>query len=180
MDENGYCTVKNGLIKSRGLYILNKKPHETSISDICRKAVQSIPAFISLPTHDNVSFGQKAYYDWADGLLNDENMGNLNDDPYKGFLWRGHNAPWINALTCECHMRFFYDRIAEQSGLSEAGKVKEIYTKIYENLPEIQRIHGGDFFATIGEISKPEVRKELAIVLRRMGDLHKGLLELFA
>lgn len=77
-------------------------------------------------------------------------------------------------------MRFFYDRIAEQSGLSEAGKVKEIYTKIYENLPEIQRIHGGDFFATIGEISKPEVRKELAIVLRRMGDLHKGLLELFA
>jgi len=179
VDENGYCTVKDGLSKSSGLYILNKKLHIKSIPDICSQAIQSIPAFISLPTHDGVSFGQKAYYDWADGLLNDENMANLSDDPYKGFLWQGHNAPWINALTCECHMRFFYDRIAEQSGLPQAGKVKEIYTRIYKNLPEIQQIHGDDFFATINVITKPEVRKKLAIVLRRMGDLHNELFKLF-
>jgi len=180
-DENGYCTVKNGLDKSSGLYILNEKLQETSISDICRNAILSIPAFISLPAHDGVSFGQKAYYDWADGLLNDENMKNLSDDPYKGFLWQGHNAPWINALTCECHMRVcgYYDRISELSGLPEAVKAKEVYAKIYESLPEIQRIHGGEFFATVSVISKPEVRKELAAVLRRMGDLHNDLFDLF-
>ena len=138
----------------------------------------SIPAYISLPPYDEISFGQKAYYAWADALLNNDNMNNLNDDPYKGFLWRGHNAPWINALTCECHMRFFYDRIAEQSKLPGVFKVKEIYTKIYENLPEIQRIHGGEFFAAVSVISKRKTREELAAVLRRMGELHNELFEL--
>ena len=179
VDENGYCTVKNGLNKSSGLYIINKKLHDITVSEICRRAIKSIPALISLPLYNGISFGQKAYYDWADRLIDDNNMKNLCDDPYKGFLWQGHNAPWINALTCECHMRVFYDRIAELSGLSEAPKVKEIYTRIYENLPEIQRIHGGDFFAAVSVISKPETRKELAAVLCRMGDLHNELFKLF-
>ena len=64
-------------------------------------------------------------------------------------------------------------------GLPEAVKAKELYAKIYESLPEIQRIHGGEFFATVSVISKPEVRKELAAVLRRMGDLHNDLFDLF-
>jgi len=38
-----------------------------------------------------------------------------------------------------------YGITAELSGLQDAHRVKEIYAKIYENLPEIQRIHGGDF-----------------------------------
>ena len=63
--------------------------------------------------------------------------------------------------------------------MPEAAKIKEIYAKIYENLPEIQKIHGGDFFATAGVISKPEVRKELSVVLRHMGDLHSGLFDIF-
>jgi hypothetical protein len=179
VDEYGYCTVKDGLIYSSGLYILNKKIHETIVPEICRKAIKSIPAFISLPSYNGISLGQKAYYDWADGLLDDKNIDNLSDDPYKGFLWQRHNAPWINALTCEYHMRLFYDRIAELSGLPEASKVKEIYMKIYEYLPMIQRIHGGSFFAAVSVISKPEARKELASVLRCMGDLHNGLFELF-
>ena len=71
-----------------------------------------------------------------------------------------------------------YGITAELSGLQDAHRVKEIYAKIYENLPEIQRIHGGDFFASVDIITKRTTREELAIVLRHMGELHNELFEL--
>lgn len=175
VDENGYCTAKSGLKMSGGLYILERKIYDSAISDICRKAIQSIPVFVSLSAYRGVSFGQKAYYDWADGLLHDENIEKIEDDPYKGFLWWGHNAPWINALTCECHMRMFFDKIGEWSGLPEAPRVKEIYARIYDNLPKIQKLHGGDFFAAPEVIKQSDRRKKLAAVLNHMGDLHNEL-----
>ena len=179
-DKNGYCTIEGGLKKSKGLYIIGEKYQDISISDCIKRSILSIPIFISLPPLDAVSFGQQAYYDWADGLLDEKNMDRIETDPYQGFLWEGHHAPWIVALTNECHLRIEYDHIIQQcSDFSVSGKVKEIYTIIYEDLPMIQKLHGGEFFATIDVIKKLEVRKELATVLRKMGDLHNKLFELF-
>jgi len=59
-------------------------------------------------------------------------------------------------------------------------KIKEIYTKIHADLGRMQELHGGDFDADREVISGREVREELAGILRRMGDLHSELIELFA
>ena len=178
-DKQGYCTVKNGLAGSGGLYILGEKQHTMDVPDLYRQAIHAIPPLITMPARYGTSFGKQAFYDWADGLLDDGNIENLSDDPYAGFLWHGHHGPWIVALTNECYMRVYFDKVIEACGLPEAAAVKGVYTKIYANLPELQKLHGGDFFATNEVIAKREVREELAAILRHMGDLHNELLELF-
>lgn len=179
VEENGYCTVKSGLIGSDGLYILHKKLYTPVISDIYRQAIFSIPAFITLPSFNGISLGQQAFYDWADNMLKNENFENLSENPFEGFLWEGHHAPWINAWTNEVYMRVCFDKVIAECGLPQAIKVKEIYAKIYADLPQIQKLHGGDFFAANNIINKPDVRKSIASILRNMGDVHNELFELF-
>jgi len=179
-DKSGYITVKDGLAGSDGLYILGEKQHEINYAQLYKQALQTIPALITQPAYHGVSFGQQAYYDWADAMLDDANFADLPDDFYAGFLWKGYQAPWIAALTNECYIRRFFDQVIAECQLPEAVKVKEIYTKIHANLFKMQELHGGDFDPDREVISKPELREELAGILRHMGDLHNELLELFA
>jgi len=190
-DEHGYCAIKDTLAGSDGLYILGDKQREIDPAELFKQAVHAIPSLVTMPSRDGVSFGRQAYYDWADGLLDDANWGNTGadtesgGDPFEGFLWRGHHAPWIAALTNECYMRLYFGRMAEffdesKTGESlEAAKVRDVYMKIHARLPEIQKLHGGQLFADRAVTAKPEVRKELAAILREMGDLHGELLALF-
>ena len=184
VDEHGYCAIKDGLKGSHGLYILGEKQNAVAVADAYRKAVRSIPAFVSLPPSKNapfggnplygetIFFGQQAFYAWADAMMKDENFDNGN-------LWGVHSGPWIQLLTNEFYMRNFFDGVINASGLREAEKVKEIYTKIFAFCPDIQRLHGGDLFPDKEVISQPETRKEIAAILRNMGDLHNELFELF-
>ena len=179
-DKSGYIVIKDGLSGSDGLYILNEKQQKMDIAQLYQEAFRAIPSLITMPAHNGVSFGQQAYYDWADAMLDDGNFMGLPEDFYEGFLWKGYMAPWIVALTNECYIRRFFDQVIAECGLPEAERVKEIYTCIYADLLKFQELHGGDFDADREAISKPGVRREIAGMLRHMGDLHSELLELFS
>ena len=170
-DEHGYCAIKDGLKGSSGLYILGEKQEAVKPADAYRKAVRSIPAFVSLPATDNAAFGQQAFYKWADAMLKDGALDLEN--------WGVYNGPWIQLLTNEYYMRNFFDRVINASGLPEAKKAREIYMRIYAFCPDIQRLHGGDLFPSREAINRREVREEIAGILRNMGDLHNELLALF-
>jgi len=179
-DKHGYTAIENGLSGSDGLYVLGEKRYETDMAQLYKEAFRAIPGLITMPAYNGVSFGQQAYYDWADAMLDDANFADLRDDPHEGFLWKGYMAPWIVALTNECYIRRFFDQVIAECGLPEAVKVKDIYTRIYADLHRFQELHGGDFDADRTVIARREVREELAGLLRHMGDLHNELLELFA
>ena len=179
-DKHGYIAIENALPGSDGLYILEEKQYKTDMAQLYKEAFRAIPSLITMPACNGVSFGQQAYYDWADAMLDDDNFANLSDNNFDGFLWKGYMAPWIVALTNECYIRRFFDQVIAECGLPEAVKVKEIYTRIYADLLRFQELHGGDFDADRTVIARPEVREELAGLLRHMGDLHNELLELFA
>ncbi|MCL2508651.1 MAG: hypothetical protein FWF05_05700 [Oscillospiraceae bacterium] len=179
-DKSGYTVIENGLPGSDGLYILVEKRQKMDAAQLYKEALYAIPALVSMPNYNGVSFGRQAYYDWAGAMLNDDNFADLSGDFYEGFLWRGYQAPWIAALTNECYIRRFFDQIIAECGLPQAAKVKEIYTRIHAELFKMQELHGGDFDADREVISGREVREELAGILRRMGDLHSELIELFA
>ncbi len=189
-DENGYCAIRDGLKVSDGLYILGAKKNTPELRDIYREAVRAIPAFISLPPAKNisfgepvfyawgnremVSFGQQAFYDWADTLSRDDV--DFTDEKRS---WSSHDGPWVNLLTNEFYMRTFFDRVINISGLREAEKARNIYMRIYAFCPGIQKLHGGDLFSNREVMAKPETRREIAAILRNMGDLHNELFELF-
>jgi len=177
-DKHGYTAIADGLAGSDGLYILHKKQQGPDLAQLYKEALRAIPSLVKMPAHNGVSFGQRAYYDWADALLDDNNFANLADG-FDGFLWHGYMAPWIVALTNECYIRRFFDQVIAESGLPEAAKVKEIYSRIHADLFKMQELHGGDFDAKPEVMAKREVREALAGILRRMGDLHEELLELF-
>jgi len=180
-DKHGYIAIENGLPGSDGLYILGEKQQKKmDMAQVYKEALQAIPSLIAMPAYNRVSFGQQAYYDWADAILDDANFADLPEDQFEGFLWKGYMAPWIVALTNECYIRRFFDQVIAECGLPEAEKVKEIYTKIHADLFRMQELHGGDFDAKPEVISQREVREELAGLLRHMGDLHNELFELFA
>jgi len=179
-DKSGYIAVENGLCGSDGLYLLGEKQGERDMAQVYREAFRAIPALITMSPCNGVSFGLQAYYDWAEAMLDDSNFAGLPADFYEGFLWRGYQAPWIVALTNECYIRRFFDQVIAECGLSEAVKIKEIYTRIYADLLRFQELHGGEFDADRDVIYRREVREELAGLLRGMGDLHGELLELFA
>jgi len=181
VDEHGYCMVKDGVVGSDGLYILGERVCDVEAADLFKQAVRAIPFLVTQPSREGVSFGRQAYYDWADGLLDDAKWANTGGgDPYGGFIWPGHHAPWIVTLTNECYMRLYFGRMAEHFGAGEeATKVRDIYMKIYARIPEIQRIQDSWLFADPAVIAKPEVRKQIAAILREMGDLHGELLALF-
>jgi len=178
-DQHGYLAIENALPGSDGLYILGEKQQKPDMAQLYKEAFRAIPSLISMPAYNGVSFGQQAYYDWADAMLDDANFADLSGDYYDGFLWKGYMAPWIVALTNECYIRRFFDQVIAECGLPEAKQVKEIYTRIHADLFRMQELHGGDFDADRAVISKPEVRRELAGLLRHMGDLHNELFELF-
>ena len=179
-DKHGYIAIKSGLPGSDGLYILDKKQHERDMAQLYKEAFRAIPGLITMPAYNGVAFGRQAYYDWADAMLDDANFAEQPDDQFEGFLWKGYMAPWIVALTNECYIRRFFDQVIVESGLPEAVKVKEIYTKIHADLFKMQELHGGDFDAKPEVVSKRAVREEIAEILRHMGDLHDELFELFA
>ena len=171
-DEHGYFTIKDGLTASEGLYILREKIDAPSVRDAYRAAIYSIPAFVSLPPFRGATFGAQAYYDWADALSRDAGW----DDG--GFVWGHHNAPWVNECTRHYYFRTHFDRVARESGLPVAEKVKAVYAKIFQL--DFQQLHGGDFFATPGVITTPDARRDIANVMRQKADLHNELLALFA
>ena len=180
-DENGYFPVKNGLTMSKGMYIFDKKIRENNLGDITRNAIRTIPAFISIQPQiiddTEVKFGQEAYYAWADTLLDETNF--TDYDAWKKIHHFGYFVPWVTALTCEVHIRLWFDRIAELSEMPEALLVKDIFTRIHAQLSKLQELHGGDFDANYDVIKNPDVRQELAAILRHMGDLHNEVFTLF-
>jgi len=179
-DKSGYVAIEDGLPGSDGLYILGEKQRKMDMAQVYEEAFRAIPSLITMPAYNGTSFGQQAYYAWAGAMLDDANFADLNDDPHKCFLWDGYMQPWIVALTNECYIRRFFDQVIAECGLPEAVKVREIYTRIHADLFRMQELHGGDFGANPEVIARREVREELAGILRHMGDLHSGLLALFA
>jgi len=62
--------------------------------------------------------------------------------------------------------------------LPSAEKVKEVYIKIFQL--DFEKFHGGDFFPRSEVIAKPEVRRDIADVMRQKAGLHNELTALFA
>jgi len=172
-DEHGYIAIKGGLKKSRGLFIVTTKVSDPDIRDVLTKALHSIPAFISRPDMDGYSFGQKAYYDWADGLLMADDF--TDETIRNGIAWKKQDGPFVADQTRGYYFRAHYDRMfagVEDRALVE--KIKDIYTRMGQSSPQPK-----EFFVTREEIADPAMRKSLAEQWRAIGNLHNELFELF-
>ena len=173
-DEYGYIEIKDGLKKSRGLFVLKDKFIEPDINDLLKQALYSIPVLISMPEIDGYSFGQKAYYDWADGLLTDEDF--TEENICSGISWKKQNGPFVANATMGYYFREHYDRVF--SGIKDRELVKKV-KEIYSKMGHVPYPQTKEFFVTNEEIANPEMRKALSEKWRIVGDLHNELFELF-
>jgi hypothetical protein len=167
-DESGYIEIKDGLSKSAGLFIIGEKVASPEYADILRQALNAIPMFISMPDFDACSFGQKAYYDWADMLLDAQ-----VDAKTAAFR---HFGASVTCATIGHYFRAHYNRIIEDlPGYELAVKIKDTYNHVYDVKGPEQK----DYFATAEEMSDPEFRKAMAEWARTVGDRHSEIFALF-
>lgn len=167
-DEYGYIEIKEGLKKSDGLFIIGKKVSSPEYADILKQALNSIPIFISMPDIDERSFGQKAYYDWADMLI-DENVDAKTAEAR-------HFGAAVTCATIGHYFRTHYNKIIEElPEYALAVKIKDTYDHVYNVKGPEQK----EYFATVEELGDPKFRKAMAEWARTVGDRHNELFALF-
>ena len=167
-DENGYIEIKDGLGKSRGLFILGEKISNPEYGAVLKRAFQNIPMFVTRPDKDGFSFGQKAFYDWADMLL-DEGMD----------VGEAQGRNFASSVVYETIAYYFRDHyinlVKDVPDFDLQRKVDAVFLKMQRG----QKPPVKEYFASREEMADTEFRKELAQWARTVGNLHDELLALF-
>jgi len=170
-DENGYIEIKDGLGKSQGLFVLGEKTAEPEVGGIVKRAIQRIPLFVTMPDQQGFSFGQKAFYDWAE-MLEDEGM-DVGEAQGRNF------ASSVVQLTIAHYFRTHYNNLAMAAPDFElAQKVGDVFMKM-QRVPKPKATGMFGMFASHEDMANPEFRRAQAQWARAVGGLHDELLALF-
>lgn len=76
--------------KSNCLLFVGEKKQTPSLAEVYRQTVMNIPAFITRPSANGLSFGKQAFEDWADSFL-DGRYANI-DMSVKDLAWKIHGT----------------------------------------------------------------------------------------
>lgn len=172
LDEYGYSTISNGLATTQGLFFASDKLENTDIRKAYQDAINSIPAFLTLPSaksvwHEMHSFGKTAFEIWADTLEDDSYFENKTDDELNDIRWNLHCSPYC--CVCTSTADDFFKKAAEQyPDLKMAVKLAPLYSKMKQYKDDIWMSQGG-FEPPIDKFRAHEFRAQISDILREMG-----------
>jgi AraC-like DNA-binding protein len=182
IDEYGYSAITNGLDTVNGLFFVGAKIENTDMRQMYQSAIESIPAFLTLPVFESYlggkyAFGKTAFDVWADTLVTDEYFENKTDDELNEICWTLHCAPYCNICTSAAY-DFIKDTAEKYPDLTIAAKLLPLYKKMVEHKDEIWKLHG-DFFPPADKFRTHEFRARIAEILRKMGGICVDILNAF-
>ena len=182
IDEYGYTRITNGLDTTTGLFFVGAKLENPDKRKLYQEALESISTFLTLPPFEGYlggkyAFGKSAFNIWADTLVTDSYFENKTDDELSGICWNLHCSPYCCVCTSAAH-GFIQDITEQYPDLTVAAKLLPLYKKMNDYKDEIWQVHG-DFFPPMDKFRTPEFRRQIADILRKMGDLCDEILMVF-
>lgn len=176
VDDDGYTAISNGLDTTKGLFFLGEPIEKPHMGDIYRRAIEAIPAFLTLPATDAYLFGKDAFYSWADTILEEERFIGKNDDQLNEICWDLHCSPYCNLCTSTAEA--FIRAGAELYEIPLAIKLLPLYEQLTVLRLEIWALHG-DFFPSMDKFRNREFRMMIADRLRQMGNICEDIVKAF-
>jgi len=194
VDADGYSAIVNGLDTTKGLFFVGKKIENHDRTQLCIDAINSIPAFLTLPPSQSYDvgsdkdefvvgkhryvFGKQAFETWAATLLTDEYFENKTDEELGGICWNLHCSPYC--CVCTSSADEWMKKVAEEyPDMALAVKLAPLYKKMRDYRQEIWTLSGG-FYPPMDKFGTHEFRAQIAEVLRRMGGVCDEILSAFA
>lgn len=176
VDDDGYTAIINGLDTTKGLFFLGNSIEEIEMGEVYRRAIEAIPAFLTLPAADNYVFGKEAFHTWADTLLDENRFLGKTDDELSGICWDIHCSPYCNLCTSTAEA--FIRAGAEVYEIPIAKKLLAMYERFTVLRQDIWALHGG-FFPPMDKFKTREFRMSIVEILRQMGSMCDEILRAF-
>ncbi|MHB1456560.1 MAG: cysteine peptidase family C39 domain-containing protein [Armatimonadota bacterium] len=176
VDKDGYTAISHGLEGSRGLFFVGNPIEKPDLHEIYRRVIECIPTFLATPPADGYMFGQEALEKWADTLLDESRFAGKTDDELGGICWDVHCSPYCNICTSAADA--FIETASEVYDIPLTKKLLPHYEKFVQLRKEIWALQDG-FFPPMEKFRTHEFRKEIADILRRMGNICDDILKTF-
>jgi AraC-like DNA-binding protein len=173
LDEFGYSTITNGLDTTKGLFFAGEKLPPVDMLKIYQSVIDAIPTFLTLPPTEGddgmYAFGKTAFETWTKTLETDNYFENKTDDELSGICWNLHCAPYCCVCTSSAY-DFFKGAVEQYPDLAMAATLLPLYKKMQDYKDEIWAIQGG-FYPPMDKFKTHEFRAQIAVILRKMGDV---------
>ena len=181
VDQDGYTAISHGLKGTKGLFFVGNPIEQPDLREIYHRAIENIPAFLTLPPADGYVFGRDAFEKWANTLLDESRFAGKTDDELSGICWNVHCSPYCNICTsaAETYIR----AAAEVYDIALAKKLLPLYEKFMQLRQGIWALHGipeqSDFFPPMDKFRTREFRMQIADILRQLGSVCDEILRIF-
>jgi hypothetical protein len=176
VDDDGYTSILNGLDTTKGLFFVGDAIEKPDLREIYQRALDAIPAFITMPPADGYVFGKEAYRKWADTLLDESRFAGKTDEEWNSLCWELHCSAFCNICTSAAEI--FVRAAAEVYDLALAKILLPHYEKFTLLRKEIGRLHG-NFFPPMDKFKTREFRTKIAAIVQQMGDLCDDIIMAF-
>ncbi|MCL2701089.1 MAG: hypothetical protein FWE88_05285 [Phycisphaerae bacterium] len=193
VDADGYSAIVNGLDTTNGLFFVGKKIENQDRRQVYQDAINSIPAFLTLPPSQSYEvnndkekfvagkhryvFGKQAFETWAATLLADEYFEGKTDEELGGICWNLHCSPYCCVCTSTAYE--WMKKVAEDyPDMAMVAKLVPLYKKMQDHKDEIWALSGG-FYPPMDKFRTHEFRAQIAEVLRRMGGICDEIVQAF-
>ncbi|HML46140.1 MAG TPA: hypothetical protein PKE04_05255, partial [Clostridia bacterium] len=143
VDDDGYTAISDGLNTTQGLFFVGNPIAPPDLREIYRRAVESIPAFWTMPPADGYVFGKAAFEKWADTLLDEHRFADKTDEALSGICWDLHCSPYC--CVCTSAAAIYLRAAAEEYDIALAKRLLPIYEKFTQLRQDIWALHGGFF-----------------------------------
>jgi hypothetical protein len=176
VDDDGYTAITNGLDTTKGLFFVGSPIEQPDMREIYIRALEAIPAFLTMPPANGYVFGKEAFENWADTLLDESRFLGKNDDELSSICWDLHCSPYCNICTSAAEV--FIRAAAEVYDIALAKKLLPLYERFTLLRQEIWVLHG-DFFPPMDMFKTQVFRVKIAEILRRMGNVCNEIMRAF-
>ncbi|MCL2406531.1 MAG: hypothetical protein FWC95_01245 [Defluviitaleaceae bacterium] len=182
IDEHGYTAITNGLDTTNGLFFVGTMLINIDKRQLHKSALESIPTYLTLPVFEGhyggkYAFGKAAFDIWADTLVTEEYFADKADEELSGIWWNLHGAPYCCVCTSTAY-DFIKETAEKYPDITMAAKLLPHYKQMQDYKDEIWKLQDG-FFVQMDKFRRPEVRAQVAEILRKMGGVCVDILNVF-
>lgn len=176
VDGDGYTAITRGLDTTKGLFFVGDPVTLPGLREVYVRAIESIPAFMAMPSADGYVFGKAAFEKWADTLLEENRFTGRTDEELGSICWDLHCSPYC--CVCTSAAEIYIRAAAEVYEIELAKRLLPLYQKFTQLRQEIWALHG-DFFPPMEKFRTRAFRMQIAEILRKMGEVCDEILQVF-
>ncbi len=159
-----------------GLVFAGEKKQAPPLADVYRKAVMSIPSYITMPPENGLTFGKQAFDDWADSFLDDRFKGKSDKELD---VWKIHGTYLCISGTNGCSREFLRKAQTLCPDMEIIPHLLPIYEKMQNHWEELQHMEGG-FGIPVQTLTDKGKMLPVANKIRELGKCCDEILEVFA